>query len=336
MVTIKDIAKIANISVTTVSRALNDFDDVNINTKHKIQQIAKDLGYFPNRSAQSLAKSQSQTLVIILSGLLRDGGKDNIVYRTLAGMYQYAETVNYEVNLFTTSSAHQKEKSYFNFCREHNIGGAILQGIRLDDLYLEEIVNSSMPCVLIDIDMQGHNVCGVSINNKQASEDAVAHLIKANHRNIGMIAGIKEAYVSIEREKGYICALSKVGIPYRSEWVVPGNFLEDEAYKQVTAILRRYPEITALFCASDMMAIGAYRAIKDLGKKVPEDISIVGFDNIPFSEHISPSLTTIDQDFFLMGHEAAKELLAMIEGKSEEKKIVMTHKLLDRGSVRAI
>lgn len=110
MVTIKDIAKIANISVTTVSRALNDFDDVNINTKLKIQQIAKDLGYFPNRSAQSLAKSQSRTLAIILSGLLRDGGKDNIVYRILAGMYQYAETVNYEVNLFTTSSAHQSNK----------------------------------------------------------------------------------------------------------------------------------------------------------------------------------------------------------------------------------
>lgn len=333
MVTIKDIAKAAKVSVTTVSRALNNYDDVNIETKARIHQIAKDLGYVPNKAAQNLVKTKSNTLAIILSGLEKEGGKDNIVYQLLAGMYQYAETINYEVALFTTSSAHQKEKSYVRFCREHHIAGAVLNGIRLDDPYLKELVSSELPCVLIDIHESGENVSAVSIDNVRASEEAVTYLIEKGHTNIAMVNGRKAAQVSMDRLAGYKRALTNKGMAVNEALIVSGRFLEPEAYDVFKALIQTHPEITAVFCASDMMAMGVYRAAKDLGLKIPEDLSVVGFDDVPIAAYASPPLTTVSQDFFLMGYEAGKQLMSMIEGNTENKTIVLPHKLLVRKSV---
>lgn len=333
MVTIKDIAKAAGISVTTVSRALNGYNDVNADTKSNIQRIAKEMGYVPNRAAQNLVKTHSNTLAIILSGLTQDGGKDNIVYRLVAGMYQFAETVNYEVALFTTSSAHQKEKSYVQFCREHNIAGAVLNGIRLDDPYLLELVNSTLPCVLIDVNDKDNCVSSVSIDNRLAAQEIVELLIHNGHKNIGMITGRREAQVSIDRESGFRQALKNGAIAFDPSKVAVGDFLEQTAYEATLDLLAKHPDLTALFCASDMMAIGAYRAAKALGKSIPSDLSIVGFDDIPIAEHLSPPLTTVAQDFYKMGYEAARQLLCVIENQGDNKNIILSHKVLVRESI---
>jgi len=324
------------VSVTTVSRALNGYYDVSQSTKENILKIAKELNYVPNRSAQNLVKKQNNTLAIILSGLEKDGGKDNIVYRMLSGMYTYAETVNYEVVLFTMSSAYQREKSYVQFCREHNIGGAVLNGIRTDDPYFEEIVNSDLPCVLIDILKNGKNISSITIDNVKAAEEAVNLLIKNNHKHIVMINGRKEAAVSIERYKGYVKALKNNNITIKEEYCVYADFLEDCAYEKTKELLNKYPEITSFFCASDIMALGAMKAIKELNKKVPEDISVVGFDNIPLAAYSTPALTTVNQDFYLMGKEAAKQLLKMIKKEDFKKNIILNHKLLVRDSVHML
>ncbi len=333
MITIKDIAREAKISVTTVSRALNNYDDVNKETKDRIQRIAKELGYIPNRAARNLVKPENNTLAIILSGLEKEGGKDNIVYALLAGMYQFAENVNYEVVLFTTSSAHQKEKSYVQFCNEHNIAGAVLNGIRFDDPYLIELVDSPLSCVLIDIHEHSKSVSSLSINNVIAAQEIVELLIESNHKNIAMINGRGAAQVSIDRYNGFKKAMSNAKLPIVNEWVVSGDFLEEVAYCEALNLLRKNPEITAIFCASDMMALGAYKAARELGLKIPKDLSIVGFDDIPIAKHITPALTTVGQDFYLMGFEAAKQLLEMIEGRSENKNLILPHKVLVRESV---
>ncbi len=336
MVTIKDIAKKAGISVTTVSRALNDYYDVSPTTKALIQSIAKEMGYVPNRSAQSLVKQKSNTLAIILSGLEKEGGKDNIVYGMLSGMYAFAETVNYEVALFTTSTAQQKKKSYVQFCKEHNIGGAVVNGIRTDDPFFEELLHSDLPCVLIDVFMEGKNTCNISIDNVKASQQAVEYLIKNNHKNIAMINGRKEASVSVERQKGYINALTASGIEVKGDYLVYADYLEETAYEKTKELIKKFPEITALFCASDMMALGSIRAIKNCGLCIPQDISVVGFDNIPLSAYSTPALTTISQDFYFMGYEASRQLLKMINNEPVKKNVFLKHKLLERDSVAMI
>lgn len=333
MVTIKDIAKKAGVSITTVSRALNNYYDVSPSTKKKIFDIADEMGYVPNRSAQNLVKKTNNTLAIILSGLEKEGGKDNIIYRLLSGMYSYAESVNYEVVLYTTSSAHQRDKTYVQFCKEHNIGGAVLNGIKIDDPYFEELIESDFPCVLIDILAQGKNVSSISINNYKASIEATQHLIKNNHKNIAMINGRRQADVSSERYKGYAKALRNNDIPIKEEYIIYADYLEDKAYKETIRLLTEHPEITALFCASDMMALGAMKAVNKLQLRIPEDISIIGFDNIPLSEYMSPPLTTVDQDFYVMGEKAGEQLLKMIKKQDYEKNMILKHKLLVRKSV---
>lgn len=336
MATIKDVAKIAGVSVTTVSRALNHYSDVNIETKQKIFEVAKQLNYVPNKAAQNLVKRENRTLAFILSGLEKEGGKDNIIYRLLSGMYEFASTIDYDVALYTTDSAHQKKKGYVEFCREHNISGAIMNGIRLDDPYLHEIIDSKMPCVLIDVDLTEENVSCIMIDNEFAAYEAVQLLIDHHHTKIAMITGRKEADVSIKRFKGYKKALEVNGLPYEERFVVCGNFLEAEAYECTLSLLRNNSEITAIFCASDMMALGAIRAVKELGLEIPKDISIVGFDDIPLVGYLSPALATVQQDFHLMGYFAGKQLVKMIQQEAYEKKIIIEHKILARETVRML
>lgn len=333
MVTIKDIAKKAKISVTTVSRALNDFDDVNAETKKKIKRIAKEMGYVPNRMARGLVKKDKRTLALVLSNLEKEGGKDNIVYRIMSGMYKFADSVNFEIVIFTTNSAHQKETTYTQFCNGHDIGGAIMLGIQIDDPYFKEIINNDIPVVLIDIEGYGDKVSSVLIDNTEASREAVEYLIKNKHTKIAMLTGRPNADVSIPRQSGYEKALSNAKIEINPDYIKCGYFLENNAYSETKNLIETHPEITAIFCASDMMACGAYRAIRELGKSIPKDISIIGFDDNPLAEYLSPSLTTIRQDFYNKGYKAAEVLYKMIQGESESSRVVQDHKLILRDSV---
>lgn len=334
--TIKDVAKATGKSITTVSRALNGYSDVSPSTKAHIIKVAKGLGYVPNQSAKNLVRKKNNTLAIILSGLEKEGGKDNIVYSLLSGMYAFAETINHEVALFTTSTAKQKEKSYLQFCKEHNIGGAVLNGIRTDDPFFSELLQEDFPCVFIDVHMEGKRTCNISIDNKKASEEAVNHLISGGHRKIAMINGRKEATVSIEREKGYRAALSKGDILLNEDYIVYADYFEDKAYSVTLELLGRNPDITAFFCASDMMAIGTMKAVNDLGYRIPDDISVIGFDNIPLSEYTTPPLTTISQDFYTMGYEAGMQLDKLINNEKVPKNICSPYKFIIRESTRTI
>lgn len=336
MVTIKDVAREAGVSVTTVSRALNGYDDVNIDTKQHIIRVANQLNYVPNRAAQSLVKKETKTLAFILSGLEKEGGRDNQVYRLLAGMYAFAETVDYNVALFTTDSAHQKQKTYVDFCREHNIGGAMISGIRLDDPYLKDLFKSGMPCVLIDVDMDSEKVSSVSIDNEQASREVVQMLIDMNHRRIGCVIGREETDVTIKRLSGYAIALSQNGILYDEDIVVCGDFLEHKAYEVTKKLLNQHSDMTAIYCFSDMMALGTMTAIREKGLRIPEDISVIGFDDIPISEYLNPALGTVRQNFYEMGYHAAKQLLKMIRGESSGQKIFIDYKVLARDTIRVL
>ncbi len=335
MPTIKDISRISGISVTQVSRALNNHSDVSQSTKERVRKIAKEIGYVPNRSAQNLVKQTTNTLAIIISGLEKEGGKDNIIYQLLTGMYQFAEEVNYEIALFTTSSAHQKEKSYFEFCKEHNIRGAVLNGLRTDDPYFEELIESDIPCVLIDsVQPDNDRIVSVSVDNVAGSYDAVSYLIQKGHKNIAMINGRPEAEVSSQRLKGYVRALNEHHLAIQSNWIVYCDYKEQKAFEVTSDLLKENKGITALFCASDMIAVGAMKAIRKLGLRIPEDISIVGYDNIPISEYLHPPLTTVAQDFYIMGYKAGEKLYKIITDQPDEKMLILEHKLLERESVQ--
>ena len=333
MPTIKDISRITGISVTQVSRALNNHSDVSQATKERVNRIAKEIGYVANRSAQNLVTQKSKSLALILSNLEKSGGRDNIVYSLICGMYHFAESEGYEVVMFTTSSVHQRDKSFVQLCKEQNISGAVVNGLRTDDPYYLELVDSDIPCVLIDSSIKGKETITISCDNVKASYDAVNYLIQHNHNKIAVLNGRKEATITADRFQGYVNALSEAGIPLNKKFIHYCDFQEDIAYDTTLKIMKDSPEITAIFCASDMMAVGALKALQFLGIKVPEQVSLVGFDDIPLAEYLMPPLTTVSQDFYGMGYEAGHQLLKMIRHEDHKNKIILPHNLLERKSV---
>ncbi|ANB58352.1 helix-turn-helix family protein [Anoxybacillus sp. B7M1] len=314
--TIKDIAKAAGVSITTVSRALNGYSDVNEKTRQKIIEIAKQLNYSPNTLARGLVMNKSKTIGLLVSGLTRESAKDNFTFEILSGVNQYVSEVDYDMVLFSTTSTKQREKTYTQLCRERRVDGAILQGIRIDDPYLQEVVESDIPCVLIDIPIESETVGYVTTDNVLGAKKAVRHLLALGHRDIAMINGYEYAFVSEQRLRGFREALLEAEVPFREQLVADGAFKEEKAEQEALRLLTCYPEITAFFCASDLMALGAMKAIKKLGKRIPEDVAVVGYDDIILASYTTPPLSTVAQNQFAMGYEAAKLLIEMLEGKA--------------------
>lgn len=319
MATIKDIARLAGVSVTTVSRALNGYSDVNADTRKRIEQIAKEIEYSPNALARSLVMKHTKTIGLLVSGLSRDGAKDNIVFDVLTGINEHCGSMGYDLVLFNTTTSKQKEKTYAQLCRERRVDGVIVQGIKKDDPYLIEIFDSNIPCVLIDVPVESEHAGYVSTDNVDGSMKAIRHLTELGHSNIAMMNGHDQAYVSKERRKGFELGMLEEGLVIHPEWIVNGEFTEVKAEEVAYRLLKNSPEITAVFCASDLMALGVMRAAFELGKRVPDDVSIVGYDDITLASYVTPALTTIAQDTFRMGYEAAELLLKILHQTAEER-----------------
>ncbi|WP_044339852.1 LacI family DNA-binding transcriptional regulator [Rossellomorea aquimaris] len=336
MTTIKDIARVAGVSVTTVSRALNGYSDVNEDTRKKIAQVAKDLNYSPNSIARSLVMKKSKTIGLLVSGFTKESVKDNFIVEVLAGINEFVSGSDYDLVLFNTNSSKQREKTYTQLCRERRVDGVIIQGIRTDDPYLQEVVESDIPCVLIDIPLESEYVSHVTTDNVLGAEKAVQHLIQCGHTNIGMINGHDYAFVSQQRLEGYNNALQGAQLELNSSYIVNGEFTEESGKKAAAALLTSHPEMTALFCASDLMAIGAMSAAKQLNIRVPEDLSIVGYDDILLASYVSPKLTTVRQNKFQLGYEGARLLLDLLTNQSGPHRMVLETRLIRRESTNHI
>lgn len=332
MATIKDIAKSAGVSVTTVSRALNGYSDVSERTRTKIQQIADELSYSPNALARSLVMKQTKTIGLLVSGISREGAKDNIVFEVLTGINEFCGEVDYDIVLFNTSSSKQKQKTYTQLCRERRVDGVIIQGIKNDDPYLLEVVESDIPCVLVDIPIEGDTVGYVTTDNKKGAMEAVQHLADLGHQQIAMVNGHDRAIVSKARLEGYKFGLEENDITFDPELVVNGGFSEELAEEAATKLLTSRPDLTAIFCASDLMAMGVMRAAKKLNRTIPNDLSIVGFDNIILSGYVTPALTTVSQDMFQMGYSSAELLIDFLEGRNPSKHKLIPYELIKRES----
>ncbi len=334
--TIKDIARVAGVSVTTVSRALNGYSDVNEKTRAKIMQIAKELNYSPNTLARGLVMKKSKTIGLLVSGLSRESMKDQITFSVLAGVNEFVSEQDYDLVLFSTNSTKQREKTYTQLCRERRVDGAIIQGIKTDDPYLKEVVESDIPCILIDIPIESDTVGYVTTDNVLGARKAVNHLLDLGHKHIGMINGHSRAFVSQRRLEGYIDAIQASGLSVKKEWIVDGKFEEEKAREEALKLLKKYPEITAIFCASDLMAFGAIKAANELGKNVPNDLSVVGYDDITLAAYSNPPLTTVSQNIFELGYQSANLLINMLEGNLEQHMITLNTKLMIRESTAAL
>ncbi|UOQ44827.1 LacI family transcriptional regulator [Halobacillus salinarum] len=335
MATIKDVAKQAGVSVSVVSKALNDYEDINDKTKKRILKIAEELNYTPNLAGRNLSSKKRMTIGLISSAVFNTNKKDTNAYEVIKGIYTGVDEEQLELAIFLMDSQKQKQKSYTQFCRERNIGGAILHGLRTDDPYFKELLDTNIPCVNIDFrtDSQAENVGSVAIDNKTAGEEMADHLLTRGHRDIAIMAGTEETFVNIERLQGVKQGFEKHNVDFPESAVLYADFSEEKAYELAKDYLAEHRP-TAFLCFSDLMVYGVMKAVTEAGLKVPDDLSLIGFDDIPFSAITHPPLTTVHQDFFEIGRQAAKLLMDIMKDYHFENHVVVDHELIERESVK--
>ena len=329
MSTIKDISKKCHVSISTVSRALNGYNDINEETKELVLRTAKELDYIPNKHARELVKRNSNHLVIITKAL---NEQDNL-FQILRGLYSYGEKFNYSVSLFTLGTSIKCGKSYYKFCRENNIAGALLYGIHTNDPYIKELIDKKFPTVMIDCEITGEKVANISINNFKAAYEAVSHMINNGCKNIKTIQGGEGSYVTKERVKGYIKALEDNNIKVKKEDIYYGNFSKDFGEKTIKKIIKN-KGVDGIFCGADSIAIGVYQGLNTLNINIPTEISVVGFGDIEMAEYLSPALSTIRQSMYNFGYEGGKVLDKLIKDEEVKKIVRLEHEFIKRKSVR--
>ena len=224
MATIRDVAKEAGVSIGTVSRAFNEYQDINPETKEKVLLAARRLGYIPNVNAKSLSSKSSNCMGFIVSGFMNSDRRVPFIMSMLKGTYRYATEHQLEVSLYTLDAEQQKNKSYKQFCIQHSLMGAVFSGVETNDVYFHQLVEAGFPCVMIDAYVRGNGLGCVSIDNVKAAEELVDYLVAAGHRKIVIVEGKKEAEVSNYRLAGIYAAFSKHRLELTKDDIITGEF----------------------------------------------------------------------------------------------------------------
>ena len=314
-ITIRDVAKKAGVSVSTVSRAFNNYSDISDNTRDAILKIAEELGYKPNIVAKSLGSNKHFRLGMLVENYETSGILNPLVFEILMSFRDTASKQGYEIVLLSTTSEDQKSESLTKLFNEKQLDGAFIMGLRTTDEYFMELKNVKFPCVVNDINIENEMVGSVGVDSVRGAFLAIEHLIKLGHKKIAFINGHKEAIVSYERLDGFYLAMNRYGIQIDPDLIQYGDFGDKSGEIAIENLLNAKKEFTAVFCASDLMAVGAVNMLNNLGYSVPEDISVVGFDDIYIAQYMKPKLSTIRQNREKIGQSAANVLINMVMGQ---------------------
>lgn len=309
LVSIKDVAKRAGVSVATVSRVLNNKGYVSEISREKVEQSIQDLNYKPNEVARSLFKKQSKTIGLIVPDIM------NPFFPELArAVEDRATELGYSVILCNTDENKEKEQHYLDVLLQKYVDGIIVSS---NTLSAEQIHKLNIPIVSIDREIS-QGIPTIVVENKKGAHMATRFLKDKACKRIAHIRGPLGVINADERCEGYKEIVSGE-LWFRESYIVNGRFDMQSSIKATNQLLRLHPEIDAIFAANDTMAIGAIKAAHQLGRKIPEDIAIIGFDGIALSKATVPELTTIVQPIYELGEKATTMLVRLIEKKPVEK-----------------
>jgi len=297
--TITEIAQLASVSTGTVSRALNGRSRISEETRAKIMRIVEQTGFVPDQGAQRLARGTAP-----LIGVASRGGALRRPYYSylLDAIQESFVAKGYAVRVLEPG-----EDTATGGCV-----GFIVPGLHVDDSHPRILLEQGIPTVLIGQPREG---CGcVEVAQHTGILEAMRHLVHLGHQNIVHLTGPPSGQEALLRAAAYRAGLERAGLPYDPEKVVDGNFSDLDAYRAIRRLLERGQSFTGVFAASDEMALGAIRALEDCGLRVPHDVSVIGYDDLPFAKQSVPSLSTVRQPIREIGHAAAMILLQYLDG----------------------
>src|SRR5919204_755018 len=315
-ITIRELARLSGVSIGTVSRALNGYPDVGPDTRERILLLAEELDYTPSASARTLVTQRSHVIGVFLeTGRNHPHLQHPFFHEVLAGIKERLGAAGYDLLLF--ASEHPGNgfgpHSYLKRCRHHHVDGTILMGLTAEDVEVQRLGRSSLPCVSVDVELEGEHTSWVCSDSSQGARLAVKHLRDLGHKRIAHIAGPIETTPAADRLRGFQRSMQALGLSYFDELVVYGDYYYDSGREAMERLLALDERPTAVFAASDMMAMGAMRAVQAAGLSVPEDVAVVGFDDIQVAAVAHPPVTTIRRGKAELGALAAETLLHRME-----------------------
>jgi LacI family transcriptional regulator len=328
--TIKDVAKRANVSIATVSRIVNNQTGYSEKTKKKVLEAIEELGYQPNAIARGLINKRTHTIGVLFPKL-----SSTFVTDLLSGIEKATHEAGSSIIVCHTESNGDKTMKYLQLLNEKRIDGIIFTSAPLKEEYYQYIKKMNVPMVLLSTESYAHPVPYVKVNDRHAAYTATNFLISKGHKKIGMISGNKNDLIAGKpRIDGFISALQDHNLPFDEKRIVYNNgFSFHEGVESLKTLLEQDTDITALFAASDELAIGAISAAYHLGIKVPDELSIIGYDNLSIAEMSVPPLTSVAQPLPEMGEMAAKMIFEMLESDNNVESRIMPHQIKERLSV---
>lgn len=296
MPTINDIAAKLGISKGTVSKALNNADDVSETLRKKVLETAVEIGYSKNR----IRKDASKKLCVMIENMAYEN-PTSFGYDIIMGFKKLAIPSGWEVDVISMTKKEQKQISYDVFMLEHEYQGAFILGFSLTDPWMEELKTARTPAVLYDnYILENPRVSYIGVNNEEGIDMAISHLKELGHTRIGYLGGALKSHITRTRFRAYQNAMEAYDLPVHKSWTGCSYFISECAQLYLPILLKNH--VTAIVCGHDELAHSIMLHCQELGYRVPEDISIIGFDDAPISAYTQPPLTTIRQDRTALGH----------------------------------
>jgi len=306
-ITIRDVARKAGVSVATVSRVLNNSGPVAEETRLRIAEVARELSYTPNSTARSLSMQRTSAIGVLLPEIYGE-----FFSEVIRGVDQAARRKGYHV-LVSSSHSSQEEIEAALRAMRGRVDGLILLAADVEITRLLVNLPSDIPLVLLNADPHDSPYDTLIIDNYGGARAVVEHLLGLGHRRIGLIRGAERNHDARERTRGYVDAMREAGMVIDPSHIVTGDFTESGGHRAARELLAVSERPTAVFASNDSMAIGALSAAEDAGLEVPEDLAVVGFDDVPIAQYVSPPLTTVRVAIAELGSRAVSRLLTSLQ-----------------------
>ncbi|MCP4418377.1 MAG: LacI family transcriptional regulator [Chloroflexi bacterium] len=333
MPTIRDVAKKAGVAPITVSRVINNTSYVSEKTRKQVEAVIEELGYVPNMLGPSLRFKRTMTIALVITDIT------NPFWPTVArGVEDVAQANGYSTILCNTDESEEKQAQYLKMLLQRRIDGILLVPVSNDPAQVRRIQKQGIPVVVLDRHVPGVNVDIVRGDSEMGACELTKHLLSLGHRQISMLTGPRDVSTAVDRVNGFCRAYNEANIPYSNEQIIWGNFSKESGYELARKAFNSSTNPTALFTGNNFVAIGAYSYLTEAGLSVPDDISMVTFDDIPGSFMSDRSFTYVRQPAHEMGQEATKLLLNRISGEldSDCKQITLPARMIVGSSSQAI
>lgn len=332
MVSLKDIARKCGVSVATVSKALNDHHDVSVATKERLVRVAKEMGYFPNSQARALKTNRTYNIGVMFSEEEGKGLSQEFFAKIISYFKAYCDNLGYDLT-FVSSGFGKHRMSLYEHCKYRNVDGIILTSGDFTSPDVYEVINGDIPVVTIDYIFESATT--VMSSNEIGVEKLTNFVIDRGHKKIAYIQG-SNISITKRRLAGFFKACNKRGVEINPDWIYNADYHDLEiTYRITKEIMEKDEKPTCIFMPDDYSALGGMRALNELGFSVPDDVSVVGFDGISYSQLMHPKMTTFAQDTKTIGRVAAEKLIALIEHPetSFSEEITVEGELLEGESV---